>query len=158
VAFGYSDKNKKSRLSSNFFLIRIGIFFIIYNGIISFLREFTRILIILIFLRIARIFVLNSGIISIASVRIRKSINIFSVTWSRTLGDGVGGPYPIKLDTQAKASPKGQTSIDLEYHSFRISIKYPNNLIATLKIHQSVIKSLASIFERLTGFKKIKLS
>jgi hypothetical protein len=80
MAFEYLDKNKKSRLLFNFFLIRIGISFIVFDGIISFLRKFTTILIILIFLRIARIFVLNSKIISIVSVRIRKLINIFSIS------------------------------------------------------------------------------
>jgi hypothetical protein len=80
MAFGYSDKNKKSRLLFKFFFIGIGISFIVYGGMISFLQEFTTILIILIFLRIARIFILNLRIISIASVRIRKSINIFSIS------------------------------------------------------------------------------
>jgi hypothetical protein len=79
MIFGYLNKNKKSQLLFNFFLIRIGISFIIFGGIISFLQEFTTILIILIFLRIARIFVLNSEIVFIANVRIRKLMNIFSI-------------------------------------------------------------------------------
>jgi hypothetical protein len=39
MAFEYLDRNKKSRLLSNFFFLRIGISFIVFDGTIFFFAE-----------------------------------------------------------------------------------------------------------------------